>query len=558
MPLQNPIPGVVYPSTEDTDRYQALRIFSDETMDEAFRAIAARFPDRLALADLTDSYTFAQLDARTDLIAAGLLRSGLRPLDRVIFQLVNVPELVVVLLASLKAGLIPVCTLAAHRMAEIGYLAKLSGARAHVIHGDGQRFDFRPFAQEVRSCVSSMELTVVATGQNDGAEGAVTLEDLADGITPEDARETLAAIPRDARQVAMFQLSGGTSGTPKIIPRFHNEYLYQCRQVARFQGLDQTTVAFSHAPMMHNAPIVCYWGSVLWSGGCVVCCREMTSEAISATLEQHRPNWLAIPLPLLVKMEKEGLLDRRHFAGARISAPGNARRIRDITGALAVPLYGMTEGIISYVHEGDPEDVWANMVGRPISPHDEFRVIDPNTGETLPDGRIGEFVFRGPSSIRGYFDAPERTAEVLTEDGFVRSGDLLSIHTINGTRFLRFEGRVKDVVSRGGEKINCQEIERYLVTHPAISAVAIVPMPDPDYGERSCAFVIPAVGAVAPNVPEVGAYLEGLGVAKYKWPEHIEVVAGFPLTSSGKMSKPLLREMAADLARARPLAKSNG
>ena len=140
--VREPIGGVIYPSEQDAIRYEALGLFSRETMAEAFSAIARKFPSRPALRDLTVLYTFDQLDARTDVVGAGLLRAGLQPNDRVIFQLVNGPELVILFLACLKAGLIPVCTLAAHRRSEIGFLARHAGAKAHFIHGDAKKFDF--------------------------------------------------------------------------------------------------------------------------------------------------------------------------------------------------------------------------------------------------------------------------------------------------------------------------------------------------------------------------------------------------------------------------------
>lgn len=545
----DPIPGVVYPSADEVQSYERLGIFTDETMADAFRTVAGQFPDRPALRTLDQSLSFRELDARTDQIGAGLLRAGLKPNDRVIFQLVNGPELVIAFLACLKAGLIPVCTLAAHRKAEIGYLAKHSGARAHVIHGDARKFDFLALSQELREELPEMALTLLATGEGTGDPAVMTFEGLATGLSQVRALELLANVPRDAAQVAVFQLSGGTSGTPKIIPRFHNEYLYQMRTTAAFHDIDETTVAFSPAPMMHNAPIICYWGSVLWSGGCVVCSADMAPGAFARTIAACRPNWMAIPLPLLVKMHNDGVLEREHFKGARLSTAGNTARIAELTGAETLPLYGMTEGIICYGKKGDPDIVWRSMVGRPVCSHDDFRVIDPETEAPLPFGEQGEFVFRGPCSCRGYFDAPERNAEAFTKNGYVKSGDLMSLHKIDGTVFLRFEGRVKDVISRGGEKINCLEIEQFLIRHPSVGAIAIVPMPDPDYGEKACAFVIPVQGQRAPTVKEAGAFLEAAGVAKFKWPERIETVDAFPQTSSGKMSKPLLREMASRLVR---------
>lgn len=546
--VRNPIPGVEYPSASDLRSYKSMGILRDETMPAAFRKIARKFPDRPALRDTATVLTFRELDLRSDLIAAGLLRAGLAPKDRVIFQLVNRIELVVLFIACLKAGLIPVCTLAAHRRAEIEFIARHSGARAHIVQGDAQKFDFVSFAKGIRQDCPDMALTILVSGKAKDQPEEVTLEDLAVDLTPQEASTILETVPEDPLQVAVFQLSGGTSGTPKIIPRFHNEYLYQMRQTAEFQGIDEETVAFSPAPMMHNAPIVCYWGSILWSGGSVVCNPGMDAQSLARTIAECRPNWMSIPLPLLMKMAKAGVLNKEHFKGARLATSGNAPRMSALTGAETLPLYGMTEGMISFYRKGDPDVVWRSMVGRPVSPYDDVRIIDPDSGLDLPMGKRGEFCFKGPTSCRGYFNAPERNATAFTEDKYFKSGDLMSMHEIDGTVYLKFEGRLKDVVSRGGEKINCLEMEQYLIGHPSIGSIAIVPMPDVDYGERACAFLILAPGHDAPTVADLGDFLEQAGVAKFKWPEQVIVVDAFPTTSSGKLSKPLLCEMAAKIA----------
>ena len=541
--VRQPMAGVVYAPGEDLRGYVEAGLFSDETLGEAFSRVAEKAPGRVALSEAGVTMTFAEVDEATDRIAAGLLAMGLHPLDRAAFQVANGRQLVLSLLACLKAGVIPICTLTAHRRVEIGYLAEHAKARAHFICTDDPKFDFAAFAREMRDLVPSLAYTVVARGPSpDGDPSFRTLDALAELGREPSAQARLRAAGRDPFQVAVFQLSGGTSGIPKIIPRFHNEYLYQIRSVAALHGLDEHTVAFTPNPMMHNAPIICYWGSALWSGGEVVCSSSLKPEALAEALER-RPNWMAIPLPQLLNLRDAGLLDRDKFRHARLVVSNHAPRFREMTGAEAVPLYGMTEGLISFGRIGDPTAVLDTTVGRPVSPLDEFRIVDPVTGEELPDGELGEFCFKGPSSTRGYYDAEERNREAFTADSFCKSGDLMRVHVIDGARYVSFDGRVKDVVSRGGEKINCQEVERVLIDHPSVGAISIVPMPDPVYGERSCAFVIPARGAAPPTVKELGAFLEGAGLAKFKWPERVEIVEEFPTTSSGKLSKPRLREM---------------
>lgn len=541
----HPIPGVVYAPPAAIERYHRAGVLTQENLVGALAEVAARFPTRIAISeDGDEGLTHAALDSRTDRAAAGLLGLGLRPLDRVLFQVGNCRDLLVAFLACLKAGLIPVCTLAAHRRHEIGTIGRQAGARAHIVQGDDPKFDFVRFSTEMRGEVPTLAHTIVLRPRPDLAAGAGIhrFDDLVAGGEPEAARRTVAAIERDPWQVALFQLSGGTSGVPKIIPRFHSEYLHTIRSIMRWHGLDETTVGFTPNPLMHNAPMACYWGPALLAGGEVAVATSLDVAVIERMLTARRPDWLAIPLVILLRLKDVGVFDRISLSYARgISLPNSALRVEQLTGAPARPLFGMTEGLLSYGRQGDPRAVIEATVGRPVSDHDEVRILHPESEQECAEGETGELVVRGPSTIHGYFDAPEHNATAFTSDGFYRSGDLMRFTRIEGVRYLVFEGRVKDVVSRGGEKINCQEVERLAIGHPHIGSISIVPMPDPVYGERACAFVIPARDAPPLTVKALGAFLEDAGMAKFKWPERVENVAEFPMTSSGKVSKPLLR-----------------
>jgi non-ribosomal peptide synthetase component E (peptide arylation enzyme) len=169
--------------------------------------------------------------------------------------------------------------------------------------------------------------------------------------------------------------------------------------------------------------------------------------------------------------------------------------------------------------------------------------VAPGTDQEVADGETGELLVKGPCTIRGYYDASDRDAEAFTADGFYRSGDLMRLRAIGDARYLVFEGRVKDVVDRGGEKINCSEVENALTLHPAVGAVACVAMPDQLYGERLCAFVVPRIEHTAPTLPDLTRFLASYGLAKFKWPERLELLDDLPMTISGKVSKPRMREM---------------
>jgi 2,3-dihydroxybenzoate-AMP ligase len=186
----------------------------------------------------------------------------------------------------------------------------------------------------------------------------------------------------------------------------------------------------------------------------------------------------------------------------------------------------------------DPEDVRLETVGFPVSPDDEVMLLDDDD-KIVPFGEVGEFCARGPYTLRGYYGTPEHNAKAFTPDGYYRSGDLMRQHK-SGAYMV--EGRKKDLINRGGEKISAEEIENLILSHPSVQNVACVAMPDPNMGERMCACVIPKTGKSL-TLEELVAYLTTKEIAKYKLPERVEIMTDFPLSTFGKVSKKSLVEM---------------
>ena len=185
-----------------------------------------------------------------------------------------------------------------------------------------------------------------------------------------------------------------------------------------------------------------------------------------------------------------------------------------------------------FVRIGDPEAVRLVTVGRTVSPDDEVRLLDDDLNE-VPKGAIGEMCCRGPYTLRGYFGVPEYNARAFTPDGFYRSGDLMRQHS-SGNYIV--EGRKKDLINRGGEKISAEEVENLILSHPSVKNVACIPIPDPDLGERMCACVLLRDGASL-SFDELKTFLLAKEIAKYKLPERLEIMADLPLSVFGKVSK---------------------
>ena len=487
--VHEPLEGVVYPPAERLRRYVEAGELPLTTLVEALSDSFRRHASRVALSAEEGNLTYAELDGLTDRLALGLINLGLRPLDRVLFQMANSRDLICAFLACLKAGLIPVCTLAAHREKEIEYLGNHVEARAHIVQGDDPKFDLEAFALETKGRIASMAHVLSLRGQP--RAGVTRLEDLAAQADSVAAADAVARVPRDPFQVALFQLSGGTTGVPKAIPRFQNDYLLNARLSAQWLGFTESDVLFMPMPMIHNAAMICFWLPCLLVGAEFAIPSDMTSEAWGQVFTARKPTFIGLIRALMPRLD--GMLDQGLGRLERVRgawAPDASKLIREKYGIVTQPMFGMSEGLNMYCRPEDPEEARDWTVGVPMSPLDEVRLIDPETGKEVAEGEVGEFTCRGPYTLSGYYKAPERNAEAFTAEGFYRSGDLMVQRRIEGRLFYAFAGRTRDTVVRGHEKINCEELESGVSTHPAVAGCAVVGMPDPVLGERVCAYLV--------------------------------------------------------------------
>ncbi|WP_326837537.1 AMP-binding protein [Amycolatopsis rhabdoformis] len=538
--------GVIAYPDEIADSYRAAGAWSDRSLPTAFRATVAQHRDRLALITSLGSLTYGELDERSDAVAAGLLQAGLEPGARVILQLTNSKTAVVAWYGLLKAGLIPVCTLAIHRRHEISEIARQTGAVAHLVQADLPKFDLVAFAAEIRSLVPSVRTLLTVGGSADGP--GLRIEDLASRPVSVEQRASLvaAATALDPCAPAVYQLSGGTTGTPKVIPRLHAEYWYNATATARWWGHDHTSVLAFGLPLVHNAALSNGLHAA-HSAGAALLLATPAADALLPLMAEHRATWVMSPPGLAREY-----LDHPGFDAAvsrlRTWVLTAARVPRSVfdglerRGVHVTQAFGMSEGLFLFTPSGAPADLRATTVGAPISPLDEVRVLRPGTDEEVARGETGELAARGPYTIRGYLDAQDRNRETFTADGFYRSGDLVRAHEHDGVVLYSIEGRVKDLIDRGGEKINAEEVETLIAQHEAVREAALVGMPDARLGERGCVFVVPQDPARPPALTDVRAHLERLGMAKYKWPERVEIVESLPRTQIGKVAKVRLRE----------------
>ena len=536
---------VPYPA-ERAAQYRSTDEWSDTPTGQRFHESAVRHGDRLALATADTVLTYRELDERTDQVAAALNRLGLRRLDPVIFQVTNQAQTVIAWYGCLKAGLVPVATLAAHRAHEIGHISRRVGAVAHLVEA-GMKFDLVDFAREI--AVDHPTLRHILTIQ--GTEGT-RIEDLGTDIDPAEARAVVESIQReiDPEDVAVFQLSGGTTGVPKVIPRIHAEYWTNGLFFARTLGWTPETRVAHLIPLIHNAGISCALHAAHSVGGALVLATPDAASAFELMTRYEATDALfghghyqAILSPEFEPVRRT--LQRAVLSGAKVPEDVFAR----VDDRWAGQLFGMSEGLFMVTPLDAPAQVRLQTVGAPIAASDEIRILDPGTDDEVPPGAVGELCCRGPYTIPGYFDAPEHNRSAFTADGFYRTGDLAAVRIVDERPYVSIEGRIKDVINRGGEKINAEEVEVLLLKHPKIGSAAVVAMPDVRLGEKTCAYLV-AVDGTALSMTEIQTHLDGLGVAKFKWPERLEWLSALPQTNVGKLDKKRLRAAAAELVAA--------
>lgn len=531
--------------TELAERYRRAGHWADDTLGSLLAAWADRYGEAIALVDGAsdgERLSFRELDQRADRMARGLRALGVEPLDRVVVHLPNTVDFVVLFFGLLRCGAVPVLALPAHRRAEIEHFLTLSGAVAYVVPERHEGYDHRGLAAEVLAASPALRHVLVAGGDPGEFTGLAEL--------PTGEPDPLPEI--DAAEVAVLLISGGTTGKPKLIPRTHRDYAYNARASAELCALTAHDVYLACLPIAHNFPLACpgLLGA-LGAGARVVLAPSPSPDTGLALVEQERVTVTALVPPMARMWVDVAEWDARDRTSLRLLQVGGAkldaalaRRIPSALGCVVQQVFGMAEGLLNYTRLDDPEELVVGSQGRPLSVDDEIRVVDSSGRDVAPEC-VGELWTRGPYTLRGYYRAAEYNERAFSEDGFYRTGDLVR-RLASG--HLVVEGRVKDVINRGGENVSAATLEEHLLEHPSIAQVAVVGIPDEAVGERVCAVVTLAAGtSKAPRVRELRTFLAARGLARFFNPDAVVVCDQLPLTGVGKIDK---RALAVQLAQA--------
>jgi len=505
----------------------------ETTVGEVLRAAAAEHPATTAIiAGMPDPverrrWTYAGLLADAEQTARALL-GRFQPGDRVAAWAPNIPEWIVLEYAAGLAGVTLVTINPAYRPNELKYVLEQSGAVGIFLVPEF-RSPMAAYLDEVRPELPDLREVILFTEFDDFK------------ATADPAQQLPEVSPDDPVQI---QYTSGTTGAPKGALLHHRGITNNARFYAKRMGIKPGDVQVSPMPLFHTA------GCVLGVLGCAAARATLVSLlyfdpalALDLIESERSTGMLGVPT-MLIAMAEHPTYKQRDLSSVRGVTSGGtpvpadlARKLEKDLGVAFTIVFGTTEcsPLLTQTRPDDAEADRAETLGQPL-PQTEVKVCDPSTGDPVPVGAVGELCARGYLVMKGYWNMPDATAAAIDADGWYHTGDLASM---DERGYLRIEGRLKDMIIRGGENIYPREIEDILYGHPSVAEVAVVGVPDELYGEAVAAFIRAAPGAT-PSKDEL-FHLCRDRLAAYKTPKHWAFVETFPLTPSGKIQKFVLR-----------------
>ena len=515
-------------------KYEQKGYWKQLTLGEHLRNWAQKYGEHIALVEQDKRISYSELDWRADELGSGLHHLGIQQGDRVLIQLPNSIEFVVSCFALFRLGAIPILCMMANREADIDAFCSLAEPVAYISVDTFFGFDHSALAQKMASQHPCLKYVIV-----DGAHG----EDHDLNSLSRSKKDIPSPHYRDT---ALLLLSGGTTGTPKLIPRTHTDYAYNFQASTERCELNSQSVYLAVLPAAHNFPLACpgILGT-LSAGGRVVLARTSSYDEAFPLIERERVTITSLVPPLVNLWLQACEWDTSDLSslcvlqvGGSHLEPALAARVEPALGCRLQQVFGMAEGLLCYTRLDDSDDVIIHTQGSPLCVDDEIRIVDED-GHDVPSGEVGELLVRGPYTIRGYYRAVEENVRSFTPDGYYRSGDRVRI-TSEGN--LEVKGRIKDQINRAGEKIAAAEIEFHLCSHPDIQDAAVVALPDEHLGERSCAFIMSSRSDL--DLLAIHTFLQQRGLPRYKMPDQLESIEAWPLTSVGKIDKRKLVSLA--------------
>ncbi len=513
-----------------------------ETIGENLERTVARVPDAEALVSSHQGirFTYGEFNQAVDRLASGMLSAGLRKGDRVGVWGPNVAEWALTQYATAKLGVILVNINPAYRVSELEYVLGQSGCRWIVSTPELKGADFKAMVEQAAEKLPALEQKIFF--------GSAEWEELAGNQPAADAlRACLAELDFD--DPINIQYTSGTTGFPKGATLSHHNILnngYFLANLLRYSEADRVCIP---VPLYHCFGMVIGNLACTSSGACMVYpAPTFDPEATLATVEAERCTSLyGVPTMFIAELGHERFADFEKSSlrtGIMAGSPCPVEVMKRVNNEMGIRqigiAFGMTETspVSTQVRIDDTLEHRCETVGQ-VMPHAEIKIIDPETGRILPRGEAGEFCARGYLVMKGYWNDPERTADALDGSRWMHTGDL---GTMDADGYVRVVGRIKDMVIRGGENVYPREIEEFLYTHPDVTDVQVIGVPDERYGEELMAWIVARPGAT-PDQESVREFCRGK-IAHYKIPRYVKLVDSFPMTITGKVQKFKMRETA--------------
>jgi fatty-acyl-CoA synthase len=511
-----------------------------ETIGANLERTVSRFGDREAVVSCHQGVrmTYAEFDEAVDRVASGLIAAGIAKGERVGIWSPNCVEWVLVQFATAKVGAILVNINPAYRTHELDYVLRQSGVKLLVSARAFKTSDYMAMVEEVRGGIASLQAVVFL----DGAEW----EDLA--ATPVDADAVRARGGSLAFDDPInIQYTSGTTGFPKGATLSHHNILNNGFFVGELVEYTEADRVCLPVPFYHCFGMVMGNLGAVSHGACIVIPAPGfdPGATLSAVAEERVTSLYGVPTMFIAELEHPEFdsfdltsLRTGIMAGSPCPVEVMKRVQRDMHMGEVGICYGMTETspVSTQTRPDDSLERRVGTVGRP-GPHIEVKIVDPDTGLVMPHGEPGEFCTRGYSVMLGDLDEPEKSAEAIDAGRWMHTGDLA---TMDADGYCNIVGRIKDLVIRGGENVYPREIEEFLYTHPDVSDVSVVGVPDERFGEELCAFVIAKPDASLTE-DAVREFCRG-SLAHFKVPRYVVFTDGFPMTVTGKVQKFKMRE----------------
>jgi cyclohexanecarboxylate-CoA ligase len=522
----------------DHEKLHRLCAWGEMSIGDHLEYRAAEHGDELAVRDDDRSLTWTAMEDRADSLAAALQERGIEEGDRVALQLPNVVEWYVARLGIFRAGGVTATLMPRYRRHEIEHLIATETPSAYIGPGSYRGYDHVSTLLDLRDSVGSLE-HVIATGE-DLPAGAEPFDDLIETSTTDFEPAGLGADYPDR-----LRHTGGTTGMPKPVYWSSNTRRAWIEPICDWFGITPYDRILGLAPFPHGISLpLAFTGILLTGAKSYITDPGHTPEEFWRLVDRYEPTVITAAPTQLNKMksvadEVDVTLDSVRlvsFSGEPM--PTATTDFFEDRGTTVVSYYGVTEGGGAFiVQPGERPEVRRKTAGKPM-PFVKMRVVDDG-GQELPHGEVGELHYSGPNLAFGFYDAPDQTREdYFVEDGtvWIKTGDAAATDADGN---VRLRGRVDDMILRGGQNIFPAPIEDRIAELDGVTEVAIVGMPDPEYGQRACAFV---VGDPDLTLEDITATLDEAGLAKYKWPERLKHVDEMPKTAANKIDKMTLSD----------------